>query len=83
MTQYSYETKPTVVITPFDVEQYPLSFETTHDDILRPFQWYTKFDFDLIIPMGTPTNFTLFDQFKEPRFNPDEVIAFIGKGDNI
>lgn len=81
MTQYSYETKPTVVITPFDVEEYPLSFETTHDDVLRPFQWYTKFDFDPIVPMGTPTNFAIIELVDEPRFNPDEVIAFIEGGD--
>lgn len=85
MTQYSYETLPTIDISPFDVERYPLHGDTIGlgEDPLQSrlhrlgAQYY---EFEAIIPPFTfPTGYV--ELVKEPCFNVDEVIAFIEGSD--
>ena len=101
MTQYSYETLPTMSISPFDVERYPLYIDTNEvitltaeprfeaeeavieEDPLQSrlhrlgAQYY---EFEAIIPPFTfPIGYV--ELVKEPRFNADEVIAFIEGSD--
>lgn len=86
MTQYSYETLPTIDISPFDVECYPYYGDTIglEEDPLQSrlhrlgAQYY---EFEPIIAPFThfPTGY--IELVKEPRFNADEVIAFIEGSD--
>ena len=85
MTQYSYETLPTMDISPFDVEYYPyygdtigLEEDPLQSQLHRLGAQYYKFE-PIIPPFTFPTGY--IELVKEPRFNPDEVIAFIEGGD--
>lgn len=87
MTQYSYETLPTIDTSPFDVEYYPCHGDTIglEEDPLQSrlhrlgAQYY---EFEPIIAPFThfPTGY--IELVKEPRFNADEVIAFIEGSDD-
>ena len=96
MTQYSYETLPTIDISPFDVKYYPLYSNTIEpfvldtkveeavmaEDPIQSRMRYWEMELEPIIHIITPTgNDEVIELVKEPRFNPDEVIAFIEGGD--
>jgi len=76
MTQYSCETLPTIGISPFDVDYYPL-----HSDAIKPFIWEVKAD--PIAPIKIFAGSEVMTFTGVPRFNPDEILAFIEKGDII